>query len=79
MAATTSTLRTSRICTLGGRHLRRGDGDLGRPQHGSHARLHHPDRRIFFLTAPLHREPTRVTLSGILADAGLDADDLREL
>jgi predicted RNA binding protein YcfA (HicA-like mRNA interferase family) len=47
-------------------------------QHGSHVRLHHPDRRIF-LTVPLHRELKRGTLSGILADAGLHADDLREL
>ena len=47
-------------------------------QRGSHVRLRHPDRQIF-LTVPLHRELKRGTLSGILADAGLGADDLREL
>jgi predicted RNA binding protein YcfA (HicA-like mRNA interferase family) len=31
------------------------------------------------LTVPLHRELKRGTLSGILNDAGLDADQLRHL
>jgi hypothetical protein len=35
--------------------------------------------RWIFLTVPLHRELKRGTLAGILSDAGLDADDLREL
>jgi predicted RNA binding protein YcfA (HicA-like mRNA interferase family) len=47
-------------------------------QRGSHVRMKHPERRIA-LTVPLHRELKRGTLSGILSDAGLDADRLREL
>jgi predicted RNA binding protein YcfA (HicA-like mRNA interferase family) len=47
-------------------------------QRGSHVRLRHPDRRAS-LTVPLHRELKRGTLSGILSDAGLDADQLRRL
>lgn len=47
-------------------------------QRGSHVRLKHPDRRIS-LTVPLHRELKRGTLSGILADAGLGSERLRDL
>lgn len=47
-------------------------------QRGSHVRMKHPDRRVS-LTIPLHRELKRGTLSGILGDAGLDTDQLREL
>jgi predicted RNA binding protein YcfA (HicA-like mRNA interferase family) len=47
-------------------------------QRGSHVRLKHQDRRTP-LTVPLHRELKRGTLAGILADAGIDADRLREL
>jgi predicted RNA binding protein YcfA (HicA-like mRNA interferase family) len=46
-------------------------------QRGSHVRMK-PDRR-HSLTVPLHRELKRGTLSGILNDAGLDADRLRQL
>jgi predicted RNA binding protein YcfA (HicA-like mRNA interferase family) len=47
-------------------------------QRGSHVRMKHPDRRVS-LTVPLHRELKRGTLSGILTDAGLDAERLRGL
>jgi len=47
-------------------------------QRGSHVRMKHPDRRVS-LTVPLHRELKRGTLSGILGDAGLDAEQLRRL
>jgi predicted RNA binding protein YcfA (HicA-like mRNA interferase family) len=47
-------------------------------QRGSHVRLRHPDRSVF-LVVPLHRELKRGTLNGILRDAGLDRDDLRDL
>jgi predicted RNA binding protein YcfA (HicA-like mRNA interferase family) len=47
-------------------------------QRGSHVRMKHADHRVS-LTVPLHREIKRGTLSGILNDAGLDADQLRRL
>jgi hypothetical protein len=47
-------------------------------QRGSHVRMKHPDRRVS-LTVSLHRELKRGTLSGILGDAGLDSDRLRQL
>lgn len=47
-------------------------------QRGSHVRMKHPARRVS-LTVPLHRELKRGTLSGILNDAGLDAEKLRTL
>jgi len=47
-------------------------------QRGSHVRMKHPQRRAP-ITVPLHRELKRGTLSGILADAGLSAEQLREL
>jgi predicted RNA binding protein YcfA (HicA-like mRNA interferase family) len=47
-------------------------------QRGSHVRIKHPNRQVS-ITVPLHRELKRGTLSGILGDAGLDADRLRRL
>lgn len=47
-------------------------------QRGSHVRLKHPDRSVS-LVVPLHRELKRGTLAGILRDAGLDRDELRDL
>jgi len=47
-------------------------------QRGSHVRLKHPGRSTF-LVVPLHRELKRGTLNGILRDAGLGRDELREL
>jgi predicted RNA binding protein YcfA (HicA-like mRNA interferase family) len=47
-------------------------------QRGSHVRLRHPDRSVF-LVVPLHRELKNGTLNGILRDAGLDRDELRDL
>ncbi len=47
-------------------------------QRGSHVRMKHSDRRVS-LTVPLHRELKRGTLSGIINDAGLDAEQLRRL
>jgi predicted RNA binding protein YcfA (HicA-like mRNA interferase family) len=47
-------------------------------QRGSHVRLRHPERRAQ-LTVPLHRELKRGTLRGILADAGIEREELRRL
>lgn len=47
-------------------------------QRGSHLRLRHPERSTP-LTVPLHRELKRGTLNGILADAGVDREQLRSL
>ncbi len=47
-------------------------------QRGSHVRLRHAERSSF-LVVPLHRELKKGTLNGILKDAGLDRDELREL
>jgi predicted RNA binding protein YcfA (HicA-like mRNA interferase family) len=47
-------------------------------ERGSHARLRHSAHPTP-LTVPLHRELKRGTLVGILRDAGLDAERLREL
>lgn len=47
-------------------------------QRGSHVRLRHPERAVF-LVVPLHRELKKGTLNGILKDAGLDRDKLRDL
>ncbi len=57
--------------------LERAGWEVAR-QRGSHVRMKHPDRRIS-LTVRLHRELKRGTLSGILNDAGVDADELRRL
>jgi predicted RNA binding protein YcfA (HicA-like mRNA interferase family) len=57
--------------------LERAGWEVAR-QRGSHVRMKHPDRRIS-LTVPLHRELKRGTLSGILNDAGVDADELSRL
>ena len=46
-------------------------------QRGSHVRLHHPQQRTF-LVVPLHRELKRGTLRGILKDADVSVDELRE-
>jgi predicted RNA binding protein YcfA (HicA-like mRNA interferase family) len=46
-------------------------------QRGSHVRLRHQDRAVS-LVVPLHRELKRGTLNGILRDAGLSRDELRE-
>jgi len=46
-------------------------------QRGSHVRLKHPQRTVP-LVVPLHRELKRGTLSGILRDAGVGSDELRE-
>ncbi len=47
-------------------------------QRGSHVRLKKEGRRTA-LVVPLHKEIRRGTLAGILRDAGLTADELREL
>ena len=47
-------------------------------QRGSHVRLEHPGRRVF-LTVPLHKELRRKTLDGILKDAKLSREELRQL
>ena len=41
-------------------------------------RLRHPDRQTF-LVVPLHKELKRGTLHGILRDADLDPEQLRDL
>jgi predicted RNA binding protein YcfA (HicA-like mRNA interferase family) len=46
-------------------------------QRGSHVRLRHPDYAVP-LVVPLHRELKRGTLAGILRDAGVEPDDLRQ-
>jgi len=46
-------------------------------QRGSHVRLRHQDRAAS-LVVPLHRELKRGTLGGILRDAGVSRDELRE-
>ena len=47
-------------------------------QRGSHVRRKRGERTIA-LVVPLHRELKRGTLAGILRDAGIDRDDLRQL
>jgi predicted RNA binding protein YcfA (HicA-like mRNA interferase family) len=47
-------------------------------QRGSHVRLKKPARRRA-LVVPLHKELREGTVAGILRDAGLSADQLREL
>jgi predicted RNA binding protein YcfA (HicA-like mRNA interferase family) len=46
-------------------------------QRGSHVRLRHQDRATS-LVVPLHRELKRGTLNGILRDASVSRDELRE-
>jgi predicted RNA binding protein YcfA (HicA-like mRNA interferase family) len=46
-------------------------------QRGSHVRLRHQARAVS-LVVPLHRELKRGTLNGILRDAGLSRDELRD-
>lgn len=45
---------------------------------GSHVRLRHRDRAVS-LVVPLHRELKRGTLNGILRDAAVSRDELRDL
>jgi predicted RNA binding protein YcfA (HicA-like mRNA interferase family) len=59
------------------RALERAGWEVAR-QRGSHVRLRNPQRRTQ-VTVPLHKELKRGTLAGILADAGLDRDQLRSL
>ncbi len=47
-------------------------------QRGSHVRLRHPDNPVP-LVVSLHREIKRGTLAGVLRDAGVTAEDLRQL
>ncbi|MGH2987580.1 MAG: type II toxin-antitoxin system HicA family toxin [Solirubrobacterales bacterium] len=47
-------------------------------QRGSHLRLKKPGRR-HALVVPLHKELKKGTLAGILRDAGMSADRLRDL
>jgi predicted RNA binding protein YcfA (HicA-like mRNA interferase family) len=47
-------------------------------QRGSHVRLRHPDNPVP-LVVPLHREIKRGTLAGVLRDAGVTAEELRQL
>lgn len=47
-------------------------------QRGSHVRLKKAGRRVA-LVVPLHKEIRKGTLAGVLRDAGLTADELREL
>ncbi len=47
-------------------------------QRGSHVRLKHPERTTA-VTVPLHRELKRGTLGGILSDAGLEVEEIRQL
>ena len=46
-------------------------------QRGSHVRLRNPERRAF-LVVPLHKELKRGTLRGILRDADISVDELRD-
>jgi predicted RNA binding protein YcfA (HicA-like mRNA interferase family) len=46
-------------------------------QRGSHVRLRHPERRTF-LVVPLHKELKRGTLRGILRDADISVNELRD-
>jgi len=57
--------------------LERAGWEVAR-QRGSHVRLGHPERQLF-LTVPLHRELKRGTLGGILTDAGIAPEQLRDL
>ena len=70
-----------KLPVISGQQLIKVLGKLGwqvARQQGSHVRLKHFEKRVF-LTVPLHRELKRGTLSGILADAGLDIEELRRL
>lgn len=72
---------TERLPVVSGAQLIRALEQVGWEvvrQRGSHVRLRHADRAVF-LVVPLHRELKRGTLAGILRDAGLGRDELREL
>jgi len=46
-------------------------------QRGSHLKLRHPDGRLAIV--PLHRELARGTLRSVLRQAGLSAEQLKQL
>jgi predicted RNA binding protein YcfA (HicA-like mRNA interferase family) len=72
---------TPRQPVVSGKALIRGlekDGWTVVRQRGSHVRLKKPDRRNA-LVVPLHKELKKGTLAGILRDAGLSGDQLRDL
>ncbi|MGN6373287.1 MAG: type II toxin-antitoxin system HicA family toxin [Solirubrobacteraceae bacterium] len=46
-------------------------------QRGSHVSLKHPDHSAL-LVVPLHRELKRGTLNGIMRDAGISREELRQ-
>ena len=72
---------SERLPVLSGRQLidaREKVGWVAVRQRASHVRLKH-DERTIALVVPLHRELKRGTLAGILRDAGIDRDDLRQL
>lgn len=72
---------SERAPVVSGQHLIRALERVGWQQvrqRGSHVRLKHPDRTTP-LVVPLHRELKRGTLSGILRDAGIGAEELRDL
>lgn len=54
------------------------DGWQATRQRGSHVRLKKPGRPTA-LVVPLHKEIRKGTLAGILRDADLSTDELREL
>jgi predicted RNA binding protein YcfA (HicA-like mRNA interferase family) len=72
---------TPRQPVVSGRALVRAlekDGWTVARQRGSHVRLKKTGRR-YALVVPLHKELKKGTLAGILRDAGLKEDQLREL
>jgi predicted RNA binding protein YcfA (HicA-like mRNA interferase family) len=71
---------SGRLPVVSGANLIKALGRLGwetTRQRGSHIVLRHPERSAP-IVVPLHRELKRGTLAGILRDAGIEADDLRE-
>ena len=72
---------TSRQPVVSGQQLIKAlekDGWAVVRQRGSHVRLKKPGRR-YALVVPLHKEIRKGTLGGILRDANLNSDDLRQL
>ena len=73
---------SERLPVLSGQQLIDALGKVGWVavrQRGSHVRLKHDEERTIALVVPLHRELKRGTLAGIVRDAGIDRDDLRQL
>jgi predicted RNA binding protein YcfA (HicA-like mRNA interferase family) len=71
---------SERLPVVSGAHLvavLQGMGWEAVRQRGSHVRLRHQARAVS-LVVPLHRELKRGTLNGILRDAGLSRDELRD-